>query len=248
MYPDSLYAQGRGSFLRPVPIPAHGPLTPPTKTVVVSCEWLPYIRGALQQLLLQSTWNTNNPAFLTDIQGNVANLIDLFSECSTSDLPFTCDYDYLVSQGSWGNVSHPDYSPSEFGEYVAGGGWFATENQSIALGSWLTSIDIIKTFSPPVAVNHLKAQYDLAKGSFAFPGYNTGFYGYSSGVLVLQHTVASIFDPDGSGKILDFDFPEVTIDLLEILMIAGDAMSSPAPGGSLNLTKVEVDGRGYVLC
>jgi len=77
MWPDEPYALGRGSFLRPVPPPLGEVDASPTKTVAVACEWLPYIRGSLMQLLLQASWDTNDPAQLLLAQERAFQLIDL---------------------------------------------------------------------------------------------------------------------------------------------------------------------------
>lgn len=101
MWPDADYAPSRGSFLRPVPPPSQEPGASPTKTVEVNCQWLPYIRGALMQLLLQATW-VSTDADLSLTQGRVWNLIDLFAECDSAFLPIACPYPFEGGdQGGW---------------------------------------------------------------------------------------------------------------------------------------------------
>jgi len=100
MWSDSPFASPRGSFQRPVLPPNIEPDAGPTKSVIVSCAWLPFIRGALQQLLLQSTWDSNVTDLLTT-QERVFKLIDFFDECS-GGLALACYDDFANgSQNGW---------------------------------------------------------------------------------------------------------------------------------------------------
>lgn len=93
MWLDQGYAEGRGSFLRPVLPPSADPGSSPTKTISINCQWLPYIRGALLQLVLEATWR--QPDVDVDLaQARAMTLISLFDECGTSVLPISCDYDF----------------------------------------------------------------------------------------------------------------------------------------------------------
>jgi len=79
MYPNSVFNHAVGAFNDPMVPPTTEPGQEPTATVRVSCEWLPFIRGALSQLLLQSTWKTDE-AGLQSIQERVWTLIALFKD------------------------------------------------------------------------------------------------------------------------------------------------------------------------
>lgn len=102
MFTDARYAPSVGSFRRPVPLITDEPDATPTVSVSIACSWLPYIRGSLQQLLLEATWATDDPAALLIQQQRVFKLIDLFQECSTTVLPFACPFDF--STGGNGGV------------------------------------------------------------------------------------------------------------------------------------------------
>lgn len=149
MYPDTGYAGPRGSFLRPVPIPTHGPNDGGTQPCQVSCDWLPYVRGALYQLLLQSTWATDDPAELLQVQEWVFDLIDQFGEgdCSTGPA-FACPFDFTTSEYDW--EVYPEFG---LGSWVSGQGYETTYNSGANLyqaiiwldglsGMTLTSIDM----------------------------------------------------------------------------------------------------------
>jgi len=56
LFPNSPFAHPVSSFPVPVPPPNVDPDVGPFATVRINCAWLPYIRGALFQLGLQSTW------------------------------------------------------------------------------------------------------------------------------------------------------------------------------------------------
>lgn len=56
MFPPSVFATPRGSFNVPVPAPGQDPGACPLVTVTFSEAWLPYVLGALDQLVLQATW------------------------------------------------------------------------------------------------------------------------------------------------------------------------------------------------
>jgi hypothetical protein len=88
MWPDSPFAKPVGSFRYPVPLVAVDPDVNPDVTVCFRREWLPYIIGSLQQLLLQSTWDTNDPDALNRAQGQAQLLVSMFIQgCPQDDLP-----------------------------------------------------------------------------------------------------------------------------------------------------------------
>lgn len=134
MWPDGPFAEPRSSFVRPILSPTVAPDSSPTTTIELSCAWLPVIRGALQQLLLQSTWQPAAAPSLLQTQEWVFSLIDLFPECAAEDLPLACNYNFLESDGGWlavDNTFNVHDSCIPYGtvypsaEYHAGIGWKA---------------------------------------------------------------------------------------------------------------------------
>jgi hypothetical protein len=77
MYPDSQFARPIGSFQYPVQIIADEPDADPLETICINSTWLAYLRGAAKQLLLQSTWATQDPGDLALMQQRTFNLIGL---------------------------------------------------------------------------------------------------------------------------------------------------------------------------
>lgn len=134
MWPDSPFASPRGSFQRPVLPPGAAPDVAPTKTVTVACAWLPFIRGALQQLLLEATWQPTTTPGLLQVQEWVFQLIDIFDECPTGDLPLACNYGFAESDGGFNNVTFTFTEPDSCmpvgtvypsAVFVLGSGWQA---------------------------------------------------------------------------------------------------------------------------
>lgn len=90
MYPKSPYAVPVGSFRSPVAIPTTDPNEGPFFYIPVNCTWMPLIAGSLKQLLLQSTWDTDDPDALQAVQGKVFNLIASFNCATAQSLNSLC--------------------------------------------------------------------------------------------------------------------------------------------------------------
>ena len=65
----------RGSFVEAVPIPSSQPGDQPLVCIEVNPEWIPYICGALMQLMQPSTWIAASPSALAAVLGAVTDLI-----------------------------------------------------------------------------------------------------------------------------------------------------------------------------
>jgi len=86
MWQDSGFARPVSSFEAPVRPPGADPTIGPFAYVAVNKVWMPYVLGALQQLLLQTTWDTDNPDVLNLAQEQAFNLIQQF-QLATEDCP-----------------------------------------------------------------------------------------------------------------------------------------------------------------
>src|SRR5947208_803476 len=80
MFPDSPFAVPRGSYQRPVPLVLVDPCSEPTVTVKINREWIPYMLGALKQLVLQATWDTNDPDALWLVQQRAMLLLSCVAQ------------------------------------------------------------------------------------------------------------------------------------------------------------------------
>lgn len=166
MWPDQRYAPARGSFERPVPVPTSEPDATPTRTVSVSCQWLPYVRGALQQLLLQATWQTDDPGTLLLTQQRVFNLIDLFSECEGGP-GLACPFDFTAgaaSDGGFVPVTQAGITPDTTGAFESGIGWVSTDATAIGDGSTFNDVSIVKTFAVPIVIDDIFIEYNVSRG------------------------------------------------------------------------------------
>jgi len=109
MFQDAPYAPSRGSFTSPVAPPIVDPDASPTISVAINCSWVPFIVGALQQLVLQATWKTDDPVALTLAQQRAMTLIALFmdavvaegSPCGGAIIPFACSYFFELRPDGW---------------------------------------------------------------------------------------------------------------------------------------------------
>lgn len=79
MWPDSVFAVPVGSFQSPIPIIDKDPTTGPFFYVKVSQQWMNAVQGCLLQLILQTTWDTNDPATLNLAQMRAMSLLQLFT-------------------------------------------------------------------------------------------------------------------------------------------------------------------------
>lgn len=97
MFGDSPFARPRSSYERPVPLVLVDPDVDVNYTVCFRSEWLPYVLGALQQLLQQVTWDTDDPDALNLVQARAELLIALFMEGCPTVMPDTGCVTYPMS-------------------------------------------------------------------------------------------------------------------------------------------------------
>lgn len=236
MWPDSPFASPRASFRRPVPVPSQDPDATPTITVTVACSWLPYIRGALLQLLLQSTWDTGNPAVLELAQQRAFNLIDLFQECASAPA-ISCPFDFSVpgaGAGGFVNIPEPAYTPGYFGQVIDGTGWVSTLGVHSGGTLFLKQIEIAKTFSPAVHMTALEMDFNLSPGVFSSPPPQQGIVAYHSGVQVQS----ILYNPSAIGAgfhQLYNTFSDTLVDRVEMYCLAGSDTAGD-PGGASQIT------------
>jgi len=79
MWPNSDFPRPVGSFQHPVPVVGVDPDAAPLVFVSFNERWLPYIVGALKQLVLQSTWATDDPYTWGIEQFRAMNLLSYFA-------------------------------------------------------------------------------------------------------------------------------------------------------------------------
>lgn len=93
MYGLNPFARPRSSYERPVPLVFVNPADDPDTSVCFRHEWKPYILGALQQLMLQTTWKTDDPIVLTEQLQRANMLLALFAEGCPMPVPEGVEFD-----------------------------------------------------------------------------------------------------------------------------------------------------------
>lgn len=148
------YASPAGSFVRPVLPPVVDPDASPTRSITVSCAWLPFIRGALSQLILQSTWQ-GTPDQVRQAQDRAMTLISLFTECSTVEFPFACDTDLeLHGPSPWGT-----WAANCLGVYEVLQGWVST--RAACPDCWYAGIRLDITLPALTQISDFALIYDM---------------------------------------------------------------------------------------
>lgn len=71
--PDAVYPYK--PFINPVPIPAGLPTDGVTYCIQINATWLPYVLACCLALLHDSTWNSNDPAVVRDVEQRAGVLI-----------------------------------------------------------------------------------------------------------------------------------------------------------------------------
>jgi len=239
VFPDAPWAPARGSFQSPVPVPLVDPDTSPTTTVTLSCAWLPYVRGALQQLLLQATWNTDNPSVLLLAQQRAFNLIDLFQECPGGSVPFSCPFDFSRSGAGDDGFLTPDnagWAPLPWGTLLDGTGWISTESFDAGGDLFIDAIHIKKTFGTAVHMNAVQCTFNLTKGTVA-PGVFSYLEAGLGGTAVADDSPEADTVPDGFNTFA-VSFADQLIDYIDIRIVCG-IQSASSPGGACQLFGVD---------
>lgn len=159
MQPDVGNPVNLPSFPRPIPLPLVDPDSAPTISVAVSCAWLPYIRGALSQLVQQYTWPQDVPSEVLLAQQRAMTLIAMFEECG-GGLPVACPYDFTTGDqhgwNPWMGFAH----------------WYGAGFEQVS-----NSLYIVKHFASPITLTalHIEAFWDGTCGGPA-----AGFFVWSS--------------------------------------------------------------------
>lgn len=245
MWPDSPFAAPRSSYVNPVPVPSQGPDAFPKLTVQVACSWLPYIRGALKQLLLQTTWDTTDPSVLAIVQQQAFDLIDLFPECNSGPA-FSCPYDFTGSgagPNGWTNTDDTPMSPNTQGVFTSGLGWSNTESVYPPDASNVQGVDITLHFPSAVTIINAEYVFYLVKGTFNSGDWQNGIILYNGGSAVATNLVESESDPDGSAIVRGVTPGTYTVTDIRVVMRCASS-TSPLTGGGCAIQQINYDVQG----
>lgn len=225
-----------------MPVPTHGPQVAPLAAVSFACEWLPYVRGALMQLLLQATWDTSDPVLLYQAQQWAFDLIAGFSECGGVPPAFSCPFDFqtlLDGDGGFVQVSQAPFVP-DIGLYVPLAGWraqFAT-----AAGNQETGVDIHKVYGAAVVVDNVEMVYNLSQGTYLVGSHivHTGVQLFNAGALQGQNFIFSDDDASGSFKTLAVA-GTFTIDEVRLVVHCGYNPIGTGSDGDCSIAQVNIN-------
>ena len=233
MWSDSVFASPRGSFERPVPPPVSAPDDTPVLTVSINCDWLPYIRGALMQLLLQSTWKDTPPG-LDITQSRVWGLINIFEECGSATPPFVCVYDFHAAANGdpWHAAALGDLV-SPFAHFQTGVGWSSVSSYEPGGSQYWqnVTVDVDMPGASEVGIVQV-GLVSVTKGSNYAGNLVANYSGivlYNSGSQVGAHLVSAADIPDGS-SVFQHDFGGVTADRILLRFLFGVTQNYPADG------------------
>lgn len=126
MEPDSPFAEPVSSFQFPVTPPTVEPGASPLETIQINSSWLELLRGCAKQLLLQSTWKTQDSGQINLAQERAFNLIDL-----------------LQDQG--GLLSVPTGSILGFGGSSAPGGFLLCDGTAVSRTTYAALFTVVGT-------------------------------------------------------------------------------------------------------
>lgn len=246
MEPDYGNPAPSPSFKFPVVVPTTDPDATPTQSVSINCAWLPYIRGALYQLVQQATW-LGTPDQVQLAQLRAMTLISLFEECSDFNLPFACPYNFTSSQFIWTlHVFGGGASPSTRGSWSSGVGWEDTV-QNDGSGQYYTGIAIECSFSSPVVLTSVELDFLVLMGTYYVTIDAWGIEAFDGGSLVglAQGDPSTIVDGNNI-KFLNFSSP-TTVDSLLVFVTSG-INNVPGAEGDCTISEIRVNGQGHPPC
>lgn len=242
MFPDRANPPTTSSFQFPVAPPPDDAPGDPFQTVQIPCKWLPYVRGALMQLLVQATWKTDD---WTTVQNRVFNLIGAFQECGGGP-PFECDYDFSTGPSGWQPSISPPWIPTNGAIWSdAIPGWGQTI-QVHTDNRYRTQVDIYLFLPVPAYITAYQINYDLHKGSFDITGESSGVVLYDElGNVTYNGQSPSQDWPDGAFE-LNEELPSPTRAAVIRVIFICSSLDGTEGGGSADITSAIIYGLGSI--
>jgi len=231
--PDTKSALSLGSFRTPVPVPTLDPDADPLISISVNCQWLPHIRGALLQLMLQYTWPQADKVAADLAQARANTLLSMFTECDSTPPAFACPYDFRDTDGGWVGlpISVIGYSPSPLAVWVSSAGWSIVD--SCLSTTCLRGVYIMLAVDPSATLTSVSFKYDLIKGVALTGGWISGvqFFDASFGLIGGQYVpyqdlpdaTDATFTATGSWTGATWAVCAITCDSNDSGPLAGDA-------------------------
>lgn len=236
MYPDSPFAHPTGSFHTPQPIPANDPDKGKLVQVCFHPDWLPYILGSLEQLLLQTTWDAATPDDLRAAQMRANQLIYLFQ------LARPCNEPIQISGGAEGDENmirqNPD-NPCELQTSIDG-------------TNWCTFADLSKCFPNTGQPGAGSSQPAPGGGCQQYQGFLYGNSRFLLPVVVNSGdtiTLDSAIGATEDGLLGAWRCPDGTLFIADVCVDGTTVTSSldPVPTFPHQAVIVVIDGTAYAL-
>lgn len=149
-------------------------------------------------MLLEATWDLEGTELsLGQVQGAVFDLIDLFVECETGVIPFSCHGDFRADSDPFGvwTLDTPPYS----GVYVGGAGYQTTCGVGLD-GNSYCGIRVKCQLDAPINIDNVQILYDYNGGSFDYDLNVIGVYDLTNAVAVGTWLTNHTVEP-GNGQI-----------------------------------------------
>lgn len=241
MIPDSPFNHPVSSFQRPVPPPTVDFDATPTCSVAISEQWVPYVVGALWQLVQPSTWQSDDPATVYLAQQRAMSLIAAFT-CGTGELPFIC----------LGNATS---DPSPFATWTIDSGcgiWFSGFAYQGALcsggGHDFNQAAVIVTLDNPVTLTFLRMTFNMTKGHFTTPsGFDQVYLRDSThGTLLAAIDQGSLVN--GEDLTLEWAGAISGVSVVELVVTSDEFDDGGPASGACAIIALEMHGVGIAPC
>lgn len=247
MRPDTGSEVHLSPFRNPVPVPTVDPDASPTQSIAINCQWLAYIRGALLALTEQYTWVQDDPAAWNLAQARAMTLISMLTECSSPDIPFSCFYDFTLSDNGYYGfpISNIGYSPSPQGVYTSGVAWQQTI--SSIPGDSLNAVYILRDVDPTAVLTQISFDYKLVKGPIQGDTWISGvqLFDASYNLLVdLAHPYQTFNDATRATYAVSGSWTGISKVLLAMTCDAGNGIV----GGQAEIYTAHIYGTGTPPC
>jgi hypothetical protein len=165
MIPETSFPQAIPPYRRPVPVVDQDPDTDDQVQVCFNPLWTGYIIGCLKSLLLQATWDTDDPAVLDLVQQRTFTLINLFATATDGcglTVPGVLCISGTFADIDYGFISNPAADCVSL--WLAGVGWKSCVNADDTSELWF------RRDMNPVGTEITSYQFHL------FTGIGNGFH------------------------------------------------------------------------
>jgi hypothetical protein len=233
LWRDSVFAVPKPSFGAPVPAPIADPLTGGGNNYHIACDWLPVVRGALLQLVLQATWQTDViPLDIT--QGRAMSLIASLTECEGAEVPFACPYDFTTSPDGlpWADHTRGDLTEPH-SHFVASVGFNSVSSFEPGGGQYWQCVTIALPLPDATAIDLVQVALTGVTPGSNYSGLlhanPSGIFLFDGLSVIASNTRPSDENPPGDSTFV-WDAGGASCNLIFVTFLFGVTNSNPADG------------------